>query len=107
MKSAVLFQSPKADGNHRHLVHMQIMQCFAQKPDVVRGTASPAGLKINQRRVVKINVCLRQCIKHLTDGANGGITHVVVDIFQPRVNDFLPVIFEHTHMVAVHFEHFL
>ena len=101
-KAAGALHAGKRERDDRNKVHIHIVQRLAQHPDIVRGAAAAAGLELDERDLMYVVVPALERVELLADGADGGVAHVVVDIFQPHVDDLPALIVQNVQLVAVH-----
>ena len=75
-------QGGEVYAHHRDIPVPALDQGLSQKVDVVGGPASPAGLGDEKGDFMGIVFSAVEGIHHLPDDQQGGITGVVVDVFQ-------------------------
>ena len=94
-------QAAQAQGDHRHLVHAHIMQGLAQKHDIVGSPAAAPGLEHDEGGLFRVVFPAGQGIKLLPHGADGGVAHIVVQVFQPGVDDLFALVVGDDDVVAM------
>ena len=76
-------------GKNRHLRIARIFESLTQNAQVIRRPAGSAGLEQHDARMIRIAKPRLQRLDKLADNHDSRITHIVVDIAQPRVDGLL------------------
>ena len=105
-EAAVFFDAAEAERQHGNIVHSHVVQCLAEQTEVIGGTATAAGLELNQCGLVRVEIAAGERVNLLPDHADGGVAHIVVHILQARVDNLLALVLGDDKVVAVHPEDF-
>ena len=100
-EAGVMLQPRKTERNDRHIIVARASKRLAQQRYVVGCTAAAAGLKQDQRDLVRVVAPRGDRLEKLPDDQNRGITGVVVHIAEPCVDHLLPGGLEQFHFIAV------
>ena len=92
MEAGVTLDTREIQRDYGDLLHICFLQCTADESDVVRRTASTAGLAHDNGGLVQVIFAGQQCFHNLTDYQQGRIAGIVVDIFQTYIHGVLVVI---------------
>ena len=95
---AVPGQGGKAQGDDGDL-QPQLVQGLAQHHAVVGGPAAPAGLELDKGHVGGVMGAAGDGVELLAQGADGGVAHVVVDVFQAGLHHVRAMGAQHLHPV--------
>ena len=107
LEAGVLLHAREVDGDDGDLPHARFFERLAQQEDVVGGAAAAARLRHQQRDVVQVVLARLERRDHLPDGEQRGVADVVVDVFEPLVDDGLVGVGQQLHVVAAGAEHLL
>ena len=92
MEAGIALDTRQVQGDDRDLLHVCLLQGTADEADIVRRTASTAGLTHDNGGLVQVIFAGQQCFHNLTDYQQGRIAGIVVDIFQTYIHGMFVVI---------------
>ena len=98
--AGILFQTHEIERDHRHL-REGILECLAQQVNIIRCSASAAGLRQHERDLVDVVLAAFQRGHELSDAQERRITGIVMHIFQTLIHDLACLIGEHLAVIAV------
>ena len=99
--AGIFLQPGQVDGDDGDEFQTSLDQGLAQQVNVVGRPAATSGLGDEQGNFVGVIAAVFDGVDELADDQKGGITGVVVDIFQPLVHDAPVVGGEHIHLIAL------
>ena len=100
-EAGIFLQTGQIHRDHRHKGKVRFFQRLAQQVDVVGGPAAAPGLGDEQGHLVGVIAAVLDGVDQLSDDQQGGVAGVVVDIFEPFIDDAPVVGGEHIHLVAL------
>ena len=104
METALLLHPVEAERKNGHIIHSHVVERLAEHPDIV-GRAAPApGLELNERALVRVVFSAREGIELLPAHTDGGVTHIVMYMFQPALDHLPPARAQDLEVVPVHME---
>ena len=106
-EAAVFFKPRKAHGDDGNEPQPHFFKGFSQKKYVIRGSATAARLKEEKCGFFGVVISRFQSVQKLPARAYRGVTHIVVQIFKPRVDNVLSLVTNDLEIVAVHTENTL
>ena len=99
-ESRVAFQSTQIDGNNRNLLHAGLLECTADKCDIVGRTASTTCLRHDDSRFVQVILAGKKRIHNLSDYHQRRIAGIIIYIFQSHIDCMLIIIRKDFQMIS-------
>ena len=102
LEAWVVLEADDVEREHRDVFQPGTFEGLAQERNVVRRTATAAGLRQEQSNLVGVIAVVHGAVEELTDGQLCRIAHVVVDVFDTGGDDIVTHGVEDVNLVALH-----
>ena len=104
LEAGLWIKAVEIEGDHGHVTKPGFLQSAPDKSDVIGRAAAPAGLRHDQRHLVRVIAAACQRFHELSHRDEGRIAGVIVDVFEPRVYGAAVVIAQDLEIVAFRVE---
>ena len=104
VEAGIALDACQVQGNHGNLLHARLLQGPADEAHVVGGPAAPSGLAHDDGSLLQVVSSRLQGLHDLPHHQQGGVTGVIVHIFQPHIHGMAVVVVQDYEIVAASIE---